>query len=233
MDANIIKKANDIVNSCTEGYVALMDEDSYPHAATRSVRNADGIFSCYFTTGTKGNMAKAITINSKASICFRKDNDNVTLIGDFKIITDMKTKQDVWVDWFVNHYLKGACDPNYFVVKFTSKHVSFWIDKKGTEFDIADINKPQSRCGLLCDGCSFKESHNCGGCIETNGHPFHGECPIAGCCQDKGYTHCGECDIMPCDKLHEYSCGEGEHCDVPKGARLEMLQYWKKNDYNK
>ena len=43
-----------------------------------------------------------------------------------------------------------------------------------------------SRCGLHCTGCEYKETCGCGGCIETNGHPFHGECPVAVCCQDKG-----------------------------------------------
>lgn len=35
-----------------------------------------------------------------------------------------------------------------------------------------------SRCGLHCDNCEWKEPCNCGGCIETNGHPFHGDKPI-------------------------------------------------------
>ena len=60
MNANIIKKANDLVNAAAEGYVAVLDADGYPHAATRSVRNADGIYSCYFTSGTGGNLAHSI-----------------------------------------------------------------------------------------------------------------------------------------------------------------------------
>ena len=226
MNANIIKKANDLVNSCTEGYVAVLDGDGYPHVATRSVRGADGIYSCYFTTGAGGNMAKAIEQNSKASVCFRQGSGNVTLIGDFEIITDRKTKQDVWVDWFIDHYPGGADDPIYFVAKFVTKRVSLWIDREYITFDIAHISNPQSRCGLLCESCAFKEPYNCGGCIKTLGHPFHGECPIAVCAQEKGYIHCGQCPDMPCEKLYEYSCGDSEHCDKPKGARLEILRYW-------
>lgn len=83
-----------------------------------------------------------------------------------------------------------------------------------------------SRCGLHCSGCTWRESHGCGGCIETNGHPFHGECPIAICCQNKGLTHCGECDIMPCDKLYAYSYLDPEHGDRPQGARVEQCRRW-------
>jgi len=83
-----------------------------------------------------------------------------------------------------------------------------------------------SRCGLSCSDCSWKSSQSCGGCIETDGHPFHGECPVALCCQDKGYNHCGECDIIPCDTLYAYSYLDPEHGDKPQGARVEQCRRW-------
>lgn len=123
----------------------------------------------------------------------------------------------------------GPTDPVYFVVKFITKRVSFWIDSESIEFDISDISTPQSRCGLWCVGCTFRESHGCLGCMEMEGKPFWGECPVAVCCIDKGYLHCGQCPDMPCATLYEFSCGDGEHCDNPKGARLEILKYWSSN----
>ncbi len=95
---------------------------------------------------------------------------------------------------------------------------------------LAYENKIGSRCGLHCTGCSFKESHGCGGCIETMGHPFHGECKIAVCCQAKGLLHCGECDIIPCSKLYAYSYLDPEHGDKPQGARVELCRRWAAED---
>lgn len=84
------------------------------------------------------------------------------------------------------------------------------------------INKiVDSRCGLHCTRCKYKETCGCGGCIETNGRPFHGECPVAVCCQDKGIVHCGECPDIPCELLTQYSC-DPEHGDTPRGARIEQ-----------
>lgn len=83
-----------------------------------------------------------------------------------------------------------------------------------------------SICGLHCTGCPWKETHGCGGCIKTNGHPFHGECPIAQCCLAKGYSHCGECDVMPCDKLYAYSYLDPVHGDKPQGARVKECRKW-------
>lgn len=86
-----------------------------------------------------------------------------------------------------------------------------------------------SRCGLHCTGCGFKESHGCKGCIETNGHPFHGECPVAACVQNKGFVHCGECPEIPCELLTQYSCDK-EHGDTPSGARIEQCRQWAKGE---
>ena len=84
----------------------------------------------------------------------------------------------------------------------------------------------QSRCGLLCNDCSYKESHGCIGCIPLNGKPFWGECPVASCCQGKGFNHCGECPDIPCETLTDFSCGDSEHSDNPKGARIEVCKAW-------
>lgn len=83
-----------------------------------------------------------------------------------------------------------------------------------------------SRCGLHCTGCNYIEACGCGGCIETNGHPFHGECPVAICCQNKEIEHCGECLNFPCDLLKQYSY-DSEHGDKPKGLRIEQCKKWK------
>ena len=85
-----------------------------------------------------------------------------------------------------------------------------------------------SRCGLHCSDCAYREKNNCGGCIETCGHPFHGECPIAVCCQSKGYTHCGECAELPCELLTQYSC-DPECGDKPAGARIDQCKAWKRD----
>lgn len=88
-----------------------------------------------------------------------------------------------------------------------------------------DFMKIDSRCGLFCTGCEWKASSGCGGCIETNGHPFHGECPIALCCQERELKHCGECGEIPCEQLTAYSC-DPEHGDDPPGKRIEICRGW-------
>ena len=89
--------------------------------------------------------------------------------------------------------------------------------------------KIDSRCGLICDGCEYVESQNCKGCIASNGHPFHGECPVAACCQNKGHMHCGECTEFPCEQLKLYS-SDPVHDDTPPGKRIEQCRKWKESN---
>jgi len=226
MKPDIIAKANSIVNNCEEGYFSVINKKGYPETATRSNIKPDGIRSCYFSTGSDAPMSLSIKSESRTSVCFRKGQDNVTLIGESVVVEDMKIKKDLWIDWFINHFPGGPEDPAYCVVHFETKEVSLWIDREQVNFELRDVLKVQSACGLLCDFCNFKESQNCKGCLSTGGKPFYGICPIAQCCIEKGLEHCGQCDQMPCEKLKEYSCGEGEHCDNPKGSRLKVLGMW-------
>lgn len=225
MNADIIKKANTIVNSSDAAYIGVIDEDGGPSVSTVSRIQSDGIFVSYFATGTDGNKTRRLLNCPKMSVCYRRDGDNVTLAGTAEILTDEHSRHEFWQDWFLDHFPEGPDDPGYCIIKFTAARASLWIEQEGAEFRLQDALTVQSRCGLLCGTCSYRESCGCGRCIETNGNPFHGECPIAVCCQLKGFSHCGECPEMPCKQLQNYSC-DPEHGDHPHGARIEMLKRW-------
>jgi hypothetical protein len=53
------------------------------------------------------------------------------------------------------------------------------------------------------------ESHGCGGCIETNGHPFHGECPIAICRQEKGHNEKETAGLCLINAHLSFNCKKG------------------------
>lgn len=83
----------------------------------------------------------------------------------------------------------------------------------------------ESRCGLLCSECSFREPKNCPGCVNTK-KVFWGECPVKKCCEARELTSCGNCKDMPCGKLRAFSYDE-KHGD--NGARIEQCKKWAAN----
>lgn len=76
-------------------------------------------------------------------------------------------------------------------------------------------------CGLSCEGCDYKISHNCKGCIATQGNPFHGSCELAQCAKKKNKRFCGECEDFPCEIIMRYSYDK-EQGD--NGARIERCK---------
>ncbi|QEH67040.1 DUF3795 domain-containing protein [Cellulosilyticum sp. ST5] len=81
----------------------------------------------------------------------------------------------------------------------------------------------QSRCGILCDECSYKEQVGCKGCVNID-KPFWGEsCSVQSCCVDKKHEHCGQCGQFPCDTLHgfAYDKEQGDN-----GRRIEQCKKW-------
>lgn len=55
----------------------------------------------------------------------------------------------------------------------------------------------KSKCGVDCGECRLKET--CGGCVETDGRPFGGECVVAVCCHSKGQERCDKCSDSLCN----------------------------------
>lgn len=48
-------------------------------------------------------------------------------------------------------------------------------------------------CGQDCTFCTYRNTHGCGGCRETQGNPFYGPCRVARCCSVKGLESCAQC----------------------------------------
>lgn len=81
----------------------------------------------------------------------------------------------------------------------------------------------ESRCGILCSKCEYKEPMNCSGCINIS-KPFWGEqCPVKLCCENKKQEHCGRCEGFPCDLLNQFSYDK-EQGD--NGKRIEQCRKW-------
>ncbi len=84
----------------------------------------------------------------------------------------------------------------------------------------------QSRCGIVCSECAYKEQVNCQGCIHIS-KPFWGDvCPVKSCCENKKLEHCGCCDTFPCELLHSFAYDKEQGDD---GKRIEQCKMWRDN----
>ena len=81
----------------------------------------------------------------------------------------------------------------------------------------------ESRCGILCSKCKYKEEVGCAGCTNIK-KPFWGDsCPVKDCCEGRSHEHCGQCSDFPCDLLGEFAYDK-EQGD--NGLRIETCRLW-------
>lgn len=81
----------------------------------------------------------------------------------------------------------------------------------------------ESRCGLVCKECTYREQMNCQGCTMIE-KPFWGEsCPVKSCCEGESKEHCGQCAKFPCTLLHQFAYDK-EQGD--QGQRIEQCKKW-------
>lgn len=140
MNEKLLEKANQIIKSCDNACFGIIDENEYPTVSAITLVKPENVTELYFATGLAGNKVKRLKNNNKSCICIYSGTDdalyNITLVGTAEILTDQETKSKYWLDWFAHVYEGGITDPNYCVVKFTTKRVSLYIDHEDAEFTL-------------------------------------------------------------------------------------------------
>ena len=137
----VVKRAEEIIlQNCVNGeayiaqncILALIDLEGYPTTSVITPSKADGIKTIYFCTGLGGNKPERIANCTKASVCFGTGEHNISLVGEIEVITDSEIKEEMWYAGLENHFTEGHTDPNYCVLKFTTKRYNLLVDWKAT-----------------------------------------------------------------------------------------------------
>ena len=136
MNQDIIAKAAAIIaeNSVQGGefrgqicVISLIDEEGFPTASVVTPARSEGIHWLTFAVDLDGSKAKRIANCNRASVCFGTTEYSINLVGEAEVITAADVKRDMWYDG-LNFHFTGPDDPNYFVLKFTTKRYKFFVD---------------------------------------------------------------------------------------------------------
>ncbi|MCL1862838.1 MAG: pyridoxamine 5'-phosphate oxidase family protein [Defluviitaleaceae bacterium] len=141
MSKEVIAKASEIIKSKTAAenmgagvVLTLMDGEGYPSTSCISISKANGIQEILFGIGISSNKGKRAKECTRASVCIFDDDYeggayyNITLVGDVEIVTDHELKKEVWYEGLAEHFEQGAADPDYAVLRFTTKRYNLWVD---------------------------------------------------------------------------------------------------------
>ena len=135
MSEKVIAKTGEIITGlagrdngfCT---LALIDENGYPTASTVSIIKANGMKQLTFGVSLDDNKARRVKACNKASVCVNSANYNITLVGTAEILTDTKSKEDIWKSWFSEIWVGGVTDPDFCVLRFSTQRYGLWLGEE-------------------------------------------------------------------------------------------------------
>ncbi|MCL1846114.1 MAG: general stress protein [Defluviitaleaceae bacterium] len=112
--------------------LSLIDEDGFPTAAVLTPSRANGCRVLTFATLLDGNAAKRAAACGRASVCFASAAHCINLVGEIEVLTSAEARRETWYD-ALSHHHSGADDPNYGVLKFTTKRCKYFFTDDASE----------------------------------------------------------------------------------------------------
>ncbi|MCO4475530.1 hypothetical protein Si134_00014 [Streptococcus infantarius subsp. infantarius] len=126
-------KAEELLNSCEVATLTSVNEKGYPRTCLMSKAKNDGFTDIYFVTSKRSKLngkATHFENNKKASVCYFKGSDSVTLIGEVEFIEDRECQESVFQESDRKFFSKGIDDPKFRLLKFHTVEATFWIEGK-------------------------------------------------------------------------------------------------------
>lgn len=97
------------------------------------------------------------------------------------------------------------------------------MTSRGNGVTIGACRMIESRCGILCSECEYREQVGCRGCTAITKPFWSDSCPVKACCEARGLPNCGRCDEFPCELLVQFAFDENQGDD---GRRIEQCKAW-------
>lgn len=108
--------------------LACVDAEGYPVMRAMLVLEHESLKTQYFSTNTSSGKVQAFLNNPKASVyyCTPDTYRGVLFVGDVTVCGDQPAKDFLWREGFERYYPKGVTDPDYSVLKFTTKRGAYY-----------------------------------------------------------------------------------------------------------
>lgn len=132
-----IKTIGGIIDKSSISMIGSVDGEGFPNMkAMLTPRKRNGIKEIYFSTNTSSMRVKQYLENPKASIYFfdKRFFRGVMLKGKMEVLTDSKSKTEIWREGDEIYYSKGVTDPDYCVLKFTTENGRYYSNFKSEVF---------------------------------------------------------------------------------------------------
>ncbi len=137
-----VKTIGGIIDKSGTAVIGSVDGEGFPNMkAMLPPRKREGISEFYFTTNTSSMRVKQYLENPKASIYFydKRFYRGVMLKGTMEVLTDSKSKEEIWKEGDEIYYPLGVTDSDYCVLKFTAQSGRYYSNFRSEDFLVNNL----------------------------------------------------------------------------------------------
>ncbi|WP_446786177.1 pyridoxamine 5'-phosphate oxidase family protein [Macellibacteroides fermentans] len=137
-----VKIIGGIIDKSGTAMIGSVDGEGFPNMkAMLPPRKREGISEFYFTTNTSSMRVKQYLENPKASIYFydKRFYRGVMLKGTMEVLTDSKSKEEIWREGDEIYYPLGVTDSDYCVLKFTAQSGRYYSNFRSEDFLVNNL----------------------------------------------------------------------------------------------
>ena len=118
--------------------VGSIDGEGYPNIKAMLNLETEGLKTIYFGTNTSTKRVSAFLKNPKASVYFMDpvQFQGLMLVGDMEVLSDPESKKRLWREGFEIYYPLGVTDPDYTVLRFTTKWGNYYHGLQNASYEV-------------------------------------------------------------------------------------------------
>ena len=133
-----IQKSLELADRAEIATLGINGDDGYPKAKAMLKMENVGLAEVWFSTNISSRAVAQLTRDNKACVYFMDAEtfEGLMLAGEVEVLTDAQSRQRIWRDGFEKYYTGGVNDPDYCVLRFTSRRGNYYCGLHNVDFDL-------------------------------------------------------------------------------------------------
>jgi general stress protein 26 len=133
-----IVKGLELANRSNIVILANVDMDGYPHARAMIKMENEGLATIWMTTNTSSEKITQLQNENRVCLYFVDFEQwmGLSLVGTIEMLQDSDSRKRCWRDGFEKYYPQGIDDPDYTVLRFTTKWGKYYHGLKKFRFEV-------------------------------------------------------------------------------------------------
>lgn len=127
-----------LANAAQIAMLGTNGDEGYPNIKAMIKMENEGLKTIWFSTNTSSRRIGQLERDSKASVYFVDFEQwmGLMLVGEVAILQDTASKERLWREGYERYYPLGVTDPDYSVLRFTSRWGNYYHVLSNVTFEI-------------------------------------------------------------------------------------------------